>query len=209
MAKLIWDLIEDRRYEIGIDRGVLYTLSGSAVVWNGLVAVTETGAPEAKSYYYQGRKVLERFVSGSYSGKIEAFTYPDVLDAITGIVSRSPGVRVHDSRLEPFHLTYRTRIGNPSSGIDYGYKIHLVYNLQAVFDDVASKTLGENIDPTLFSWTISGMQKYLKSGSSQPLDHISIDSRFADPSFLANLENQLYGTPTTAPVIPAPATLIP
>ncbi len=208
MAKLIWDLIEDRRYEIGIDRGVLYTNSRPAVVWNGLVSVAETGSPEVKSYYYQGLKVLERIVAGSYSAKIEAFTYPDILDEITGVVSESPGIRVHDSRSESFHLTYRTLIGNPSDGVDHGYKIHLVYNLQAIFDNVASKTLGENIEPTLFSWTISGMQKFFGSGS-QPLDHISIDSRAVDPSFLEDLEEQLYGTIASDPTIPDPTTLIP
>lgn len=207
MAVLIWDQIEDRQYEIGIDRGVLYASGRPAVVWNGLVSVTETGSSEVKPYYYQGLKVLERVIPGSYSGKIEAFTYPAVLDELTGIVSRSPGIRVHDSPSESFNLTYRTRIGNPSDGVEYGYKIHLLYNLQAIFNDVPAKTLGENIDPTLFSWTITGMQKHVES--NQSLDHISIDSRYVDPSFLQTLENQLYGTLITEPYIPEPGTLIP
>ncbi len=206
MTELVWDQLADRQYEIGIDRGVLYTSSRPAVVWNGLVAVTESGDSEVKSYYYQGLKVLERIVAGSYSGKIEAFTYPEVLDEITGVASRAPGIRVHDSRIESFHLTYRTRIGNINDGIDYGYKIHLVYNLLARFDDIAVKTIGENVEPTLFSWSISGMQKFIED--NQPLDHISIDSRYIDPEVLQALEAQLYGTTEDAPSIPDPETLI-
>jgi len=206
VTRIDWDQITDRTFETGIDRAVLYTAERPAAAWNGLTAVTETGSPETKEYFYEGLKVLVRVIPGAYSGKIEAVTYPDVLDEITGTLSHSAGIRVHYARAEPFHLTYRTRIGNPIDGTDHGYKIHLVYNLLASFDDIAAKTIGETTEATPFSWSVSGMQKFVVDG--RPADHISIDSRLVDPEWLANLENDLYGTDLTAPFIPLPSSVL-
>lgn len=219
MAELVWDNLEDRRYETGIDRGVIYPFTGDAVAWNGLTAVTESGSPERKPYYYEGRKVLERVIPGAYAAKIEAITYPDVLDELTGVVSYAPGVRVHDCLAKPFHMTYRTLIGTPGDGVDHGYKIHLVYYILASFDDIAAKTISDTPEPTPFSWTIGGMQKFTDDHyddetdililGHQPLDHLSIDSRYVDPDVLQDLEDSLYGTESSAPSIPDPRTLIP
>lgn len=203
MTPLEWDKIEERKFETGIDRGVLYRIDGTfATVWNGLVSVAETGSSETKSYYYQGLKVHERHVPGAYSAKVEAFTYPDLLDELTGIIPYASGVRVHDGRPEPFHLCYRTRIGDPVDGIDHGYKLHLVYNVLAKPEGFSSKTVGEAIEPNLFAWTLSGMQKSVDAG--QPIDHISIDSTDADPVVLQALEDKLYGTIAFDPDIPPP-----
>lgn len=206
MTKLDWDLLVDRQYETGIDRGVLFSTGRPAVVWNGLISVTENGSPETKEYFYEGLKILVRMVPGAYTGKIEAITYPDVLDELTGVVPHASGIRVHNARPEAFHLAYRTRVGSAIDGIDHGYKIHLVYNLLASFDDIVSKTIGSSAEPTPFSWTVNGMQKSVID--SQPVDHISIDSRSVDPSWLENLENDLYGTELTDPFIPLPADIL-
>ena len=58
MASLIgtWDQTNERKYETGVDRGVLYTYNAAqrkyneGVAWNGLTGVTETpsGAEETK-----------------------------------------------------------------------------------------------------------------------------------------------------------------
>jgi hypothetical protein len=99
MTALVWDQDTDRTFETGIDRGVLYPIGigRPAVVWNGLTAVTETGSRDLKEYYYEGIKIFARVVPGAFSGKIEAVTYPDVMDEMAGVVSNSPGVRIHDS----------------------------------------------------------------------------------------------------------------
>jgi hypothetical protein len=56
MTVLEWDKIGDRRYETGVDRGVLFPPNGPAVPWNGLTAITETVSREVKSYYVDGVK---------------------------------------------------------------------------------------------------------------------------------------------------------
>jgi hypothetical protein len=84
MAKLEWDKIQERIFEAGVERGVLYPLDGPGVPWNGLVAINEKTSREIKSYYLDGVKYLDHFVPGAYAAQIQAFTYPDVLDGILG-----------------------------------------------------------------------------------------------------------------------------
>ena len=107
MTALEWDKVGERFYETGIDRGVLYPRFGDAVPWNGLTNVAEEIGREVKSYYMVGVKYLDHHVPGSYSAKLDAFTYPDVLDELTGVKVFAPGVFLHDQRSEVFHSQFR------------------------------------------------------------------------------------------------------
>src|SRR4051812_9206458 len=98
MTALAWDQVGTRRYETGIDRGVLYTLDGVAVPWNGLVSISEDLEREVKSYYLDGVKYLDHQVLGAYAAKLGAYTYPDELDALLGLHDFAPGVVLHDQR---------------------------------------------------------------------------------------------------------------
>ncbi len=208
MTRLEWDVVADRTYFAGVDRGVIYPVAGGpGVAWNGLTAVTETTQEEVKKGYLDGRAVMVRVVPAEYSGKIEAITYPAVMDALTGAFPHSPGIRVHNSIHGEFHMTYRTRIGNPVDGTDYGYRLHLLYNLNIVPDDIEAKTLDDRVDPTAFSWSVTSREAYSKD--NLPLTHLSIDSREVDPTTLSDIENLLYGTSGTDPTMPDPTTLIP
>src|SRR4051794_22807589 len=113
MTAIVWDRLEDRRYETGIERGVIYPVGGAAVPWNGLVSVGETKSREAKPYFQDGVKVLDRLIAPAYSAKISAFTYPDALEELAGNLKLAPGIDLHDQREGQFHLSYRTLIGNP------------------------------------------------------------------------------------------------
>lgn len=209
MTKLVWDDVTDRTYFAGVDRGVIYLPPDNSfgAIWNGLVSVTDLSQSELKKYYYEGRTALTRVVHSEYNGKIEAVTYPPLMEALSGAISWAPGINVHNLLSADFHMTYRTKIGNPIDGTDHGYVIHLLYFLKATVDDVEHKTLGDTTDPTTFSWSTTAAERYIKN--NYPITHISIDSREVDPTFLTNLENQLYGTDTTAPSIPDPTTLLP
>lgn len=186
---LEWDRIDDRRYETGVDRGVIYPVGGGASVWNGLVSIAESPARESKVYYQDGVKVLERLLAPTYSAKIQAFTYPDVLDALMGNQNLAPGVNLHDQREGQFHLTYRTRIGSALEGIDHGYKLHLVYNLVVNPDEVEMTTLSNEASLATFGWTVSATPLLWQD---LVVNHISIDSREVDPAKLAAIENELY-----------------
>lgn len=200
MTQLQWDKIEDRIFETGVERGVLYPLDGPGVAWNGMVSINEKTAREVKEYYLDGIKFLDHYVLGSYSAQLQAFTYPEELDKILGVAEFVPGVRVHDQRVGMFHLSYRTLIGDPLDGLDLGYKLHLIYNLTANPNDNTFNTLANQVAANTFTWDISGIQTSMFG--IRPANHLSFDSRRMDPTLLANLEAQLYGTDEADPAMP-------
>lgn len=192
MTKLEWDKIEDRIFQAGVDRGVLFPLDGPGVAWNGLTAVAEKTSREIKSYYLDGIKFLDHYVPGAYSAKVSAYTYPEELEKILGMHEWIPGVRVHDQRAGMFHLAYRTLIGDPLEGLDLGYKLHLVWNLTANPGDGSFSSLAGQSTAETFDWDVSGIQTSM--WGIRPANHLSFDSRYMDPTLLADLEAQLYGT---------------
>jgi hypothetical protein len=200
MTVLAWHQLGERRYETGIDRGVLYLPNGSAVPWNGLVSISESKARDIKSYYLDGIKYLDYQVPSEYSAKLGAYTYPDELDEILGDTSYLPGLVLHDQSAQMFHLSYRTQEGNDVDGIDAGYKIHIVWNITASPSDVAFGTIGQDPTPGLFEWNLTGTPS--KMFGIRPTSHISLHSRHIDPTLLADLEGHLYGTEETNASLP-------
>lgn len=200
MTALEWGTVGDRRFETGVERGVLYLLDGSAVPWNGLTEITDDRASEIKSYWIDGVKYLDHYVPGAYSGKISAFTYPDEFDAVLGNADFAPGVITYDQPVSLFHLSYRTLIGNDIDGAEHGYLLHVLYNLTAKQGSVTAKTIGDQIEPNVFQWDILGTPP-LMSGI-RPTNHISFDSRHMNPATLAEVEALLYGTDDADPAIP-------
>ena len=201
MTALVWDKVGDRRFETGIDRGVLYTRDGVAVPWNGLTSVTENLSRDVKSYYIDGTKYLDHHVPGSYSAKLQAYTYPDELDSLLGIAEFSPGVFLHDQRVKLFHLCYRTKVGNDLEGADFAYKVHVVYNILAVPSDHTSSSLDDKLSVDPFEWSLTGTPSSMFG--IRPTSHLSLDSRRIDPDLLESLEAILYGTTDSAPFLPS------
>src|SRR4051795_4893163 len=200
MTVLVWDKAGERRYETGIDRGVLYLTDGSAVVWNGLVSIVESRSRDVQSDYLDGNKYQERAIPGYYAARLTAFTYPDALDSLVGNAKFAPGVTVYDQPSRMFHLSYRTLLGDDINAPGHGYKIHVVYNLLAIPTDVAAETLSESPTPGAFEWDILGTPLFVDG--FRATNHISVDSRELPPIALTGLEATLYGTPTTNPSLP-------
>lgn len=202
MARLEWDRIEDRQYQLGIDRGVLYPADGSAAVaWNGLVSVNENSDRDVKSWYQDGIKIFEFSSPKPYSGRIQAFTYPTVLETLMGS-STVDGIRVHEQAAKRFHLCYRTLVGNELEGPDLAHKIHLIYNLTAVPDDITYASMGGQVAPITFGWSVTAIP--LKVEGMRPTSHISMDSREVEAGWLATMEETLYGTALANPSILLP-----
>ena len=199
MASLVWDQAGEREFETGVDRGVLYLQDGTAVAWNGLTGVEDSPVMELRSYYLDGRKYLEYLAPGEFSGKLTAYTYPDELDSVTGVVEIASGLSYYDQPAKSFNLSYRTRIGNDLVGVDHGYKIHVLYNILANPDGHSSPTLGETVEPSEFSWTLSGKPPGFPTFLLRPTVHVSIDSTKVDPT---PLEARLYGTSSEDPSLP-------
>jgi hypothetical protein len=200
MAAITWDNISERTYQTGIDRGVLYPQDGPAVPWNGLVGVEESSNSELKAYYLDGVKFLENLSPGDFEAKLKAITYPEEFDRIMGFAIVTPGLIVTEQEPKSFNLSYRTLVGNPIEGTDYGYKIHILYNLLADPDTRSYQTLSGTDQPMEFVWNLTGTPP--KINKFRPTVHVVIDSRTTPIDVMTMIETRLYGSETTPPSFP-------
>lgn len=203
MARLVWDAVGERFFEVGVDRGVLYIEGQPGVAWNGLTTVTESpSGGEAQSYYIDGMKYLNVAEAEDFEGTLEAFTYPDVFAECEGLASPYGGLFVTNQVRRPFGLSYRTLIGNDTEGIANGYKIHLLYNVLAEPSNRSNETIDNSPHPQTFSWKITSLPPPITG--FRRTSHFIVDSRTADPLALTALENILYGTMSLTPRLPLP-----
>jgi len=190
--QLFWNAIGERRFETGIDRGVLY-LDNVGMVWNGLVSVTE--APrggEVTSYYVDGIRYLDVTSPEEYEATIDAYTYPDQFGDCDGTSVVGHGLFATQQNKKPFGLSYRSKVGNDVDGAEHGYKIHLVYNAMVAPTNKAYKTVNDSLDPDNFSWHV--VAKPLLVPGLRPTPHFVIDSLETPTDLLQTIEGILYGT---------------
>lgn len=202
MASIEWDNVGNRVYQSGVDHGVLYLMDGTVVPWNGITSVEDTTSSDLTSYYLDGVKILDHVAPDNYSGKLSAFTYPDEFEDVLGSPQVGSGLRVYDQKPKSFNLSYRTKISNDLDS-EYGYKIHLLYNLKATEDSRKFESLKDQSTAMEFSWVLSGTPPISTIDGVRPTVHVSVDSINTRPDLLQNLEDILYGTDTTDPRFPS------
>lgn len=208
MPRLIWDYAGERRYETGIDRGVLYHPDGYAVQWDGLVSVTDAVSRDVTPYHHDGIVIYNSVKRESYAGTLRCITYPDELNYLMGVEDHVGGVSIYDQRFRTFSLAYRTLEGDDQHGDPPHYKIHIVYNVTAVPADHQYTTLDDSPDLEPFEFSLSAVP-YPPGGSGnptapyRPISHISISSRLITSDRLTALENALYGDPNGDPEDPS------
>lgn len=201
MSVLEWDNAGDRTYQTGVDHGVLYLKDGTVVPWNGLTSVEDGTSADLKSYYLDGVKILDHVTPGDFAGKLSAFTYPDEFDEVVGAPQIAPGLTFYEQRSKSFNLSWRTKVGNDLDE-DYGYKIHLLYNVMAIPDSHNYQSIQENIEAPEFSWSLSGTPPIGTIDGIRPTAHVSIDSNSTQVDLLEEIEGILYGTDLTEPRFP-------
>jgi hypothetical protein len=191
MTRLSWGDPGERRYESGVDRGVLYV--ATTVPWNGLTAVNQASdGGEVVPRYIDGVKYRNRVTAEEFTGTLEAFTYPDEFEQCDGTAIFEEVFDVHQQERREFGLSYRTKLGNDIQGLDYGYKIHLIYNALATPSSKDFSTLNETPDPGTFSWDIT--TRPIPIPGLRYSSHITINSTKMDPLIMELIENELYGT---------------
>lgn len=205
MTVLEWNTAGSRYFEVGVERGVLFTTDGEVFPWNGLTQITENTERDIKSYYLDGVKYLDHHIPGSYSAKLEAFTYPDVLDELMGNKRYAPGVYLHDQMARMFHLSYRTGMGNDLDP-EVGYKLHVVYNVMAIPSGTGLGTVTDSTDPATFSWDLTGTPPQMFG--ARPTCHVSLHSTTIDQDLLHAIEALLYGTVDADPSLPTMVDLL-
>ena len=208
--KLVWDKTGERKFETGVDHGVLYVRDNTGaypagVPWNGLVSVTDSpeGA-ESNPQYADNMKYLNLVSAEEAKGTIEAFTYPDEFGICDGTISPSEGLIIGQQSRKSFGLSYRTKVGNDIQGVDFGYKIHLVYGALAAPSEKAYATMNDSPEAMTLSWEVTTTP--VDAGSSyKPTAIITIDSTKVNAAKLKDLEDILYGTAALTPRLPLPA----
>lgn len=211
MPPLVWDAIGERFYETGVDHGVLYLPDVSGVyntgfAWNGLTTVTESpSGAEASAQYADNIKYLNLISAEEFGVTIEAFTYPEEFGQCDGTALPEPGVAIGQQGRKMFGLSYRTRVGNDVEGTEFGYKLHLLYGLQAAPSEKAYSTINDSPEAIAFSWEVTSTP--VPVTDHKPTSLIVIDSTVVEPADLAALEALLYGD-TLAPALPTPDAVI-
>lgn len=199
MSKLIWDKLGERIAETGVDQGVLYPFAndefGDGVAWNGLISVNEapTGG-EPNPFYADNQKYLEIMSEEEFAGTIGCYTYPDEFKPCIGEKEIKAGITVGQQNHLMFGFSYRTKIVNDTSGVDYGYKIHLVYNALAGVTARDHTTMNESPELEELSFDITTTKVAVTGG--KPTAHLIIDSTKiaqGDADKLQTLLDTLYG----------------
>jgi len=207
VSRLTWDALGNRNFETGVDRGVLYPTDQPGVAWQGLISVSENVAGgEAKGFYLDGEKFLNLATPEEFEATIRALYRPDEFAILDGNAQPFPGLSVTRQRRQSFGFSFRTILGNDAEGIDYGYKIHLVYNALAAPSAHAHITLNDSANPEEFNWDITATPPVVPGYKNTA--HLIIDSTQTLPLVLSNIEDVLYGTETEAPRLLTPAEVL-
>ena len=184
-----WHQSEARVAEYGIDRGVLYLSNDVVVPWNGLVRVSENiDGVDIEPYYVDGVKRLDVPSTFEIEGEIEAYSAPKQFAAYVGEAEIAPGFYGSNQMPRPFCLSYRTRV-TTANGKQH-YKIHILYNVLAQPSDREYNTVGEDTEPSVFTWEFKTTPQ-VTNGIRSSL--FTIDSRELNPIALAIIESRLYG----------------
>jgi hypothetical protein len=208
VSKITWNAVGTRRYETGVDRGVLYIPNSAGVYdsgfgWNGLTKVTEkpTGATTTATYA-DNIKYLNLISVEQFEADISAYTYPDEFGQCDGTYEPEAGVAIGQQTRKTFGLSYRTLVGNDLDGTDFGYKIHLVYGALAAPSQKDFTTVNDNPAAIELSWSMTTTP--VDVPGHKPTASMTIDSTKVDATALATLEDFLYGTTGTDPSLPTP-----
>lgn len=212
MTALVWDQVGERRYETGVDLGVLYLPDASGdyntgVAWNGLTTVNETPTGAAATPHFADNiKYLNLVAREEFGCTVDAYTYPDEFSLCDGTVEPEAGVHIGQQSRKLFGLCYRTRLGNDVDGTDHGYKLHLVYGALAAPSQKSYGTINDTPAAIAFSWAVTTTP--VAVGGHKPTALVTVDSTRVDPAKLAALEAILYGTASDDPRLPLPDEII-
>lgn len=210
MAKLLWDQLGERVAESGVDQGVLFAFGTSSfnkgVAWNGLTSVNEapTGG-EPSPFYADNKKYLELISAEEFAGSIGCYTYPSEFQACLGEVELETGMVVTQQTHKMFAFSYRTKMVNDTSGMDYGFKIHIVYNALAGVTARDHTTMNESPELEELSFDFTTTKVDVTGG--KPTAHLVLDStKFTEATMpkLQSIMDKLYGTVALEPTLLMP-----
>ena len=208
MAKLIWDATGEKRYETGVNQGVLYVMDENGaypkgVVWNGLTAVTESpSGAEATPLYADDIKYLNLMSAEEFGASIEAYTYPDEFMECDGSAILLEGAYIGQQPRKTFGMCYRTTLGNDIQNDSYGYKLHMIYGALASPSEKAYATINDSPEAITFSWEVTTTP--VPVTGFKPTASLVVDSTKVSTEQMAALEAVLYGSESAEARLPLP-----
>lgn len=207
MSKLTWHGTGEKKFETGVDQGVLYRFNETAnkwlgKAWNGLTGVTESpeGA-EVTDLWADNEKYASMRSAENYKGNIEAYTYPDDFMNCDGSAELAGGIVIGQQSREAFGFCYRTRIGS-DLGSEIGHKLHLVYNCTCSPSEKSYTTVNDSPDAITFSWDFESTPVAVTGHKSTST--LTIDTTKLTTAQLTALEDALYGTESADAYLPYP-----
>lgn len=219
MTRVVWGASGAKKWENGVDRGVLYLrdVAGdytTGYVWNGLTTVTESPSGAEANKQYADNAVYANLKSAEeFGATIEAFTYPDAFGRCNGDSEPQAGVILSQQGRESFGFSYRTNIGNDLSE-SIGYKVHVVYGADAAPSEVGRTTVNDSPELAAFSYEVTTTPVAVTGTNPvttkpyKPVAHLVIDSTKITAAKLAQIEDILYGTAGSSPRMPYPEEII-
>lgn len=213
MAVLTWGASADKKFESGIDRGVLYVKSAGTyplgVAWEGLISVTEKpGGAEVTDLWANNEKYAALVATEIFEGTIEAYTFPDEFLACMGITpdGTDPGVLLHQQDRVEFGLSFRTRYGSDAGGPNANYKLHLIYGCLAKPSEVQRSTVNDSPEAVTFSWDFTTTPVAATGLAS--LSKITLDESVLTPTNLTALTDEIWGDAGGDANLPLPDALL-
>lgn len=211
MARLIWDAVGEKFYEMGTKMGVLYPMTAEGTyekgsAWNGLTAVTESpsGAEETK-LYADDIKYASLRSAEDYDYTIEAYTYPAEWEACDGSAQVAPGVTIGQQKRKGFGFSWVTTVGNDVSD-EVGKKIHIAWNSTASPSEKSYASINDSPDAITFSWECSTSP--VNVSGFRPTSHMEIDCSKLKADTVKAIEDKLWGTENAEATLPTPAEII-
>nr|DAJ19664.1 MAG TPA: tail tube protein [Siphoviridae sp. ctnpB30] len=211
MARLIWDAVGEKFYEMGTKMGVLYPMNNegsydNGVAWNGLTAVTESpsGAEETK-LYADDIKYASLRSAEEYAYTIEAYTYPEEWAPCDGSAQVAAGVTIGQQKRKAFGFSWVTTKGNDVSD-EVGQKIHVAWNSTASPSEKSYATINDSPDAITFSWECSASP--VNVTGHRPSCHMEIDCSKLKEKTVQAIQDKLWGNTSAEATLPSPDELI-
>lgn len=211
MARLIWDAVGEKFYEMGTKMGVLYPMNNegsydNGVAWNGLTAVTESpsGAEETK-LYADDIKYASLRSAEEYAYTIEAYTYPEEWEPCDGSAHVAAGVTIGQQKRKAFGFSWVTTKGNDVSD-EVGQKIHVAWNSTASPSEKSYATINDSPDAITFSWECSASP--VNVTGHRPSCHMEIDCSKLKEKTVQAIQDKLWGNTSAEATLPSPDELI-
>lgn len=204
---ITWDEAENRIYEYGVSKGVLFPMEDSGAYaegkpWNGLINITDSpeGADVTK-LWADGIQYAGITGAEEYHSSAEAYTYPEEFAACDGSASPVKGMYVGQQPRKKFGLCWRTEIGNANTDT-LGYKLHIAYGLSASPTEKSHDTVNDSPDAQTFSWDFEGTP--VPMTGYKPTAKLEFDSTKLGANMMKALEDILYGSSAAASRLPSP-----